>query len=497
MNTMKRTLTLFLIGVLIFCGAKTKAQSVPLTLERAIEIAHSRSPQVQMTQLNFMAQYWSYRSYKAQLLPSLNLRGNLANYNRSLTEVIDPDNGRKHYVAVNSMNNQLEVSIDQRIPFTGGTISLNTSLDRLDQFDYDSQIYSSNPLTLRYRQPLRAFNDLKWQKKTEPLRYETAKRVYLEAMEDITLRTSMQFFSVLSMQTLHQKNLDNLEDTRQMYEVAKKRSEIGTVTHTELLQLELALMNAELAASNSRTDLEIAQFDFKMFLGLSDETLFRFVAPTVTPEVVLNYDFVLSKALENSSQNMSLQLKELESQKSVAEAKALRGLQMELSANVGFSQSGENFKDAYRRLKDQEIVGISLSMPIYDWGMSKGKVRMAQAQARLTRTQNEQEVVKYQQDIRVKVMKFNQQGWQCEISKKALNVAQQRYEMTKARFQNGGITVTDLNTAQKELDDASNQYISNIGAFWNVYYELRKMTLYDFIAQKDICVEFDKIIDQE
>ena len=90
--------------------------------------------------------------------------------------------------------------------------------------------------------------------------------------------------------------------------------------------------------------------------------------------------------------------------------------------------------------------------------MSRGRVKMAEAEARLARTELEQEETKFLQDIRIKVMQFNNQARQCNISAKALQVAEERYDITKKRFQNGGITVTDLNTAQKELDSASEQY---------------------------------------
>jgi len=39
------------------------------------------------------------------------------------------------------------LSIDQNISLTGGKVPLNTSLDRLDQFNYGTQIYNSNPIT--------------------------------------------------------------------------------------------------------------------------------------------------------------------------------------------------------------------------------------------------------------------------------------------------------------------------------------------------------------
>ena len=83
-----------------------------------------------MVQLSFMSQYWSFRSYKAQLLPSLNLSGNLGNYNRSLVDVRDPETGRISYVANNTLSNDLSVYINQKIALTGGNVSLNTSLAR-------------------------------------------------------------------------------------------------------------------------------------------------------------------------------------------------------------------------------------------------------------------------------------------------------------------------------------------------------------------------------
>lgn len=173
---LKRLLLLFVGGVFsnVVIGQNLTAKK--MSLEQAIEIAHSRSPQVQMAQLNFMAQYWNFRSYKAQFLPSLNLHGNLGNYNRSLVDVRDPETGRITYVANNTLSNELSISIDQNIALTGGKVSLNTSLDRLDQFNYGTQIYNSNPLSIRYTQPLRSFNELKWKKKTEPLQYEKEKK---------------------------------------------------------------------------------------------------------------------------------------------------------------------------------------------------------------------------------------------------------------------------------------------------------------------------------
>lgn len=495
--TSKKVLCLFLgwfLGSGVVVGQRSNVGK--MTLEEAVKIAYTHSPQAQMIQLTFMSQYWSFRSYKAQLLPSLNLSGGLGNYNRSLVEVRDPETGRISYVANNTLNNSLSLRINQNIALTGGSVSLYTSLDRLDQFSYNMKTYNSTPVSISYIQPLRSFNALKWQKKTEPLRYEKAKKQYLESMENIVVQTTSLFFSVLSSQTSYKKSVENLEDTRNMYEIAKKRNALGTLNKSELLQLELALMNAELAVSNSKVNLEIALFNFKSYLGISEREVVELQPPQTVPDVTMEYDFVLDKALQNSSHLITLKLDKLTALQSVAQAKSERGIQVELNANLGLSQTGDALAGAYTNVKDREVVGLSVSMPIYDWGMSKGRVKMAEAEARRVQTEQEQEVVKFEQDIRIKVVQFNNQAVQCRISAKALAVAEMRYEVTKKRFQNGGISVTDLNTAQRELDDANNQYIAQLQTFWLAYFELRKLSLYDFISGKDIRVEFDKIVEK-
>lgn len=494
---MKKKFLLLIIGWLVWEAAVGQDPGIgKMTLEEAIQIAYTRSPQAQMVQLAFMSRYWSFRSYKAQLLPSLNLTGNLGSYNRSLVEVRDPETGRISYVANNTLNNTLSVRVNQNIALTGGSVSLYTSLDRLDQFTYNTKIYNSTPVSISYTQPLRSFNSLKWQKKTEPLQYEKAKKQYLESMENIVVQTSSYFFSVLSAQTSCRKSEENLEDTRNMYEIAQKRYDISTLNKSELLQLELALMNAELAVSNSKVHLEVALFNFKSYLGISERTFLELQSPMSVPEVSMKYDFVLDKALQNSSHLIALEFNKLTALKSVAQANAERGIQVELSANLGLSKTDDDLMKAYHQLKDREVIGLSVTMPIYDWGMSRGRVKMAEAEARLVQTEQEQEVIKFQQDIRIKVIQFNNQAMQCRISGKALAIAEQRYDITKKRFQNGGITVTDLNTAQKELDSASEQYINQLQTFWNAYFELRKLSLYDFISQKDISTEFDEIVEK-
>ena len=152
--------------------------SQQLTLDNAIEIAQENSLDAQSARFSFLAAYWTYRSFKAELLPAVNLSGGLMNYNRSLVETRNYEDGRLAYVSNNTLNNSLTLSIDQEIAATGGRVSLMSYLHRLDQFSYDERTYNSQPIRVSYTQPLRTYNTLKWKKKTAPVEYEIAQKEY-------------------------------------------------------------------------------------------------------------------------------------------------------------------------------------------------------------------------------------------------------------------------------------------------------------------------------
>ncbi len=495
---MKREILTLAIGLLSVVGATAQSSyRGRLSLEEAIAIAHQSSPSAQMAELSFMSQYWSFRSYKAELLPSINLNGEVGNYNRSIVDVRNSESGEINYVANNTLYNDLSLSIDQQIALTGGTLSLNTSLARLDQFDYGNQIYNSTPINISYTQPLRSFNSLKWQKQSAPLEYEQAKRNYLETIETITINTTNYFFAVLKAQTNLQNNIKNSDDTERMYQIAKRRFEIGTITKSELLQLELSLINSKISTSSSRIALDVATFNLKLYMGIGDSANIELVAPYSIPDITLDYHFVLDRALTNSSHEVEQQLDQINADKSVAQAKGNRGVQLEFNANLGLSQSAYDLSSVYRDPLDKEIVGLTLSVPIFDWGMSRGEIRMAEAERDVIATQIEQDRLQFNQDILIEVMEFNNQIEQCAASLKAMEIASERYTIMMERFENGGVTVTELNTAQDEMDSANTAYITQLQAYWSSYYNIQKMSLYDFIQKRDINAEFDNIIDNQ
>lgn len=471
----------------ITLAMNTHAQQV--TLKEAIKIAQENSLDAKLAHFSFLASYWTYRSFKAELLPSVNLSGGLMNYNRSLVEARNYDDGRLSYVSNNTLSNNLTLSVDQQIAATGGTISLMSYLHRLDQFTYNEKTFNTQPLRVSYSQPLRAFNSLKWQKKTAPLEYEIAQKRYSASMQDIAIRVTSLFFNVLSAQSNYQQSKATLADRETLYAMAQKRLELGTTTKSEVLQMELSVLNARVSEGSNRITLDDAKYNLFSYLRVTDYEQAELIPPYNVPDLVINMDEVLQKAITNSSHTREQRLEMLNAEKSLAQAKANKGIQLTLSGEVGFMQTANDFAGAYKNLRDNEVIGLTLRLPIFDWGVSKGRVHMAQAQLEVVRTQQEQTHQDYVQELRKKVMQFNAQPSQCRNALRAQEIAEERYNIMRRRYEEGTVSVTDLNTALQEMTSAKAQYIGQLNTFWSDYYSLQKSTLYDWNLNRDILFE--------
>ena len=472
--------------------ASTPCHSQQITLARAIQIAQENSLDAKSAQFSFLASYWTYRSFRAELLPSVNLDGGLMNYNRSLVEARNYDDGRISYVSNNTLNNSLTLSVNQKIAATGGTVSLMSYLHRLDQFTYKQKTFNTRPLRINYTQPIRAFNALKWRKKTAPLEYETAQKRFSTAMQDIAIRVTTLFFNVLSAQSAYQQSQSMLAERERLHAIAKKRLELGTTTKSEILQMELSVLNARVAEGNNRIILDDAMYNLFSYLRVTDYHDATLVPPYSVPDVVLNMDDVLQKAITNSPHALEQRLQMLGAEQSLAQARASRGVQVTLGGELGFMQTADAFSTAYQNLRDNEIVGLTLRLPIFDWGVSKGRVRMAQAQLEVVRTQQEKTHEDYIQELRKKVMQFNAQPALVAGALRAQEIAEERYDIMRRRYEAGTVSVTDLNTALQEMTTAKIQYISQLNTFWSDYYGLQKSTLYDWTAHRDIIYELEE-----
>lgn len=485
---MRRSLFCFFLLASFLTSVRLPAQHrLTLDLEEAIATAHDQSPAALLARHTFLTSYWEYRSYRADQLPALRLTGSVGQYNRSLVALQDAATGAFNYVGNNTLNNSLSLSLNQNITLTGGTVAVSTGLGRLDQFAPENrQTWNSNPVYVSVNQPISAYNSFRWEKKIEPRKYELAKRAYAEALEAVTVTVSSYFFDLLLAQRRLETARASRENTAQLYAIAQERFRLGSLSRDEVLQLELKLLGDDLSISDCAVQAQMAMMRLRNYLGYNETVELLLLAPEAEGTLMLSYDDVLGKVLSNSSTTLDYELRTLSADRAVAQAKAAAGLSANLSARFGLNQVGNDLPAAYRHPLDQEVVGLTLSMPILDWGKGRGRVKVAQSQAEVVEAQIEQAQALLRENVALKVMQFNRQGSQCEVSRKAEAVGRERFAAARERFLSGAISVTELNTAQSEMESAAIRYLQDLASWWQYYYDIRRMTLYDYMKKDQI-----------
>ena len=474
---------LFLIGPWL-----VGAQSQKIRLSEAIKTAQKRSPEYKRALNTYQSSYWRYRNYIADFLPQLSLSATLPEYSNSIRRLTN-DEGLDIFVKQNQSVIDAGLRIEQKVPFTGGALFINSQLERIDSYgDNETTNYSLVPFTINYFQNSLFYNEYKWDRKIEPLRYEESKRSIIERMEDISLTTCQLYFGLLKAQVnldIAKKNLSN-QDT--LLQITKGRFQIGKIAENELLQIELSHLTSQNNVTTNTILLKKTSQDLARFLELDTEEL-----ELEVPEKLEEFTVSVKKALEEAEANrksvIEFRRRRLEAEKALAEVKGNNRLQINVRANFGLNRRADDYDLLFQDYDRQQNVRVSLGIPIFDWGVSKSRRKMAEADLSLIENDIEQGQQAFEQEIYLHTLNWSSQRDFLATAEKAQEVALKRYDITKKRYIMGKITITDLNLAQQEKDKAIVAYLNSLEKFWVDYYTLRRLTLYDFLEDQKIKIE--------
>ncbi|HEY0744049.1 MAG TPA: TolC family protein [Chryseosolibacter sp.] len=486
----KLNLRYALILLIYLCTFSASAQQQSLTIEDVILRAKAQSPFSKQAETRKENRFWAYRSYKTNFNPQLVLVGMLPTYAKSVNAIPQPD-GTYKYIPVEQTFNNVRLGLVQPIFMTGATISANTSLNYFKDFRTAeaAEQWSGSVMNVELEQPLFAFNPLKWERKIQPLIYEESKREYVEQMEFISEQSALRFFNVLQEQIKLQIATFNLANNDTIYKIEQGRYNIGTTSQDKLLQVELQLLRSRQAVGQANLDLETARLELRTYLGLRDNDAFpELILPESIPMFDVSMEEAIDHAKKNRAQFISFERQRLQAERDLARARGNR-FQTSVSAAYGLNNNGVVLNDVYQDPLEQQQVSVTFSIPVLNWGRNKAMMKSAIANKKLTDYIIEQDEVTFEQDIMTLVRQFELLRMQIDITKKADEVAAQRYNVAQNRYLIGKIDITNLNIALEEKDNAKMSYIEALKSFWTSYYQLRRLTLYDFASKTLLYVE--------
>ncbi|MBF9254520.1 TolC family protein [Pontibacter sp. 172403-2] len=453
-----------------------------LRLQEIIALAQEQSAVAKQAQTTRETSYWQWRSFKSDYKPQLSLEGVLPDFSRSITPVTQPD-GTLEFRPVSINNAELGLTLSQAVGPTGGTIFVTSLMQRFDDFDRNQTRYNGNPAIIGLQQPLFAYNGLAWSKKIEPLKYEESQRKYLEERESIAVDATELYFDLLLAQVNQSIAAKNLANNDTLYQIAQEKYNLGRLSKNDLLQLRLAVLNADLALAQATLDEQTAGLALKTFTGLEDSAQLQLDVPEVIPATIVAAQLALEQARKNRKESINFRRRMLEAESLVAKAKGDNGLNASLYATFGLTNRGATWTDIYNQPDNQQGVRLGFSMPVLDWGRQRSIYKIAELNQQLVQYKLSQEEASFEQQVLTQVNRYNTLKARIQTTAETDEIAQQRYEIAKNTFVIGRISITDLNIALAEKDQARRAYIAALSEFWTAHFSLRQLTLYDFEKQ--------------
>ncbi len=467
-----------LVFLLFVCGYTSQAQN-RFTIEDVIERARAQSPASKRTETTKETRYWQYRTFRAGYNPQLAVSGNAPNFNQNFTQIIQPD-GTRLFQPVNQTNSFANLGLLQPLRWTGGTISANTNFNFFNDINRTVSSWNGNIFNIRLDQPVYAFNPFKWDRRTEPLRFEESKREFVEQLEFISQNAADLFFQVIRSQIDEQIATFNLANNDTIFKIEQGRYNIGTTSQDKLLQVELQLLKSKQDVAQARINIQNTSLSLRIYLGLKDDQDFDLLLPEKLPDFSVDLDQALTHARTNRAAYVAFERRRIEAERDVARARGSRLNNATLSASYGLNNVGLVVNDLYVNPQQQQQFNLGFNIPVFNWGRNKATMNTAFANKKLNDYIIAQDEVNADQEIITQVRQFDLLRLQIEITKKSDEVARERYNVAQNRYLIGKIDITNLNIALTEKDNAKRSYVEALRSFWTSYFNLRRLTLFDF-----------------
>ncbi len=474
-----------LAALLFILNALTAFTQNGLTLEQSLKVAEENSPSMKRTRLNLIRSQENLNAQNAALKSNFSLSVNPLEFrqDRAFNDLIAEWNTTK------TTESYGVFTVSQPILLTDARISLLNKfgyVDSYSEYSNNTKTGFSNSLSLNLSQPLFTYNRTKLTLKELQLAYENAQLNYAIQLLSLERLVTTSFYNVYQKQQSLEIERQAYENMQKSYEIIKNKVDAGLSAREEIFQAELNLASSRSGFENSQVSFENAKDEFKILIGINlyDDIL---VLPNIEVDTVsINTAFAIDQGLENRMEIRQSQINLETSQFDLITTKALNEFKGQLDLSVGLFGDNENLGNIYDNPTDNESVSLSLTIPLWDWGERKSRIKASEASIESSRISLEEEQNDIILNIRQTCRSLINLKNQIEIARQNVNNAQLTYDLNLEKYRNGDLTGMDLNIYQNQLSEQQMSYTNSLISYKLELLNLKIQTLYDF--EKNVSV---------
>lgn len=453
---------------LIFMGPVTMSQKT-ISLEEAMKIALENSPDIMQSRLNMEQNREYLNAQLAQLKSHFSFTVTPVEY--SVSDSYEEYYSRWYKSKRLTSNGALVIT--QPIKLTDGTLTLRNNFEYKNTTSEGNNLPGTAPATYRgynnnlflsYNQPLFTYNRTKMNLTRNQLNLENATLAYSIQMLSMERNVTQAFFAIYQKMMSVQIAQEEFENQTIGLEIIRSKVEGGLSAREELLQGELNYATSKSNLDYAMVDLDNSMDQFKQLIGMPlDETIQISTDIQYIPVLV-----DLDRAIQNGiSQRLELSQRRIDlnnAEFDLIETSATNKFKGEANLSFGFMGNDEVFGRIYDKPTRSPQVGVTFSIPIFDWGERKARMKAAQLKVESRKI----DLVELEKDIVINIRKTyrNLQNLTTQIAIAEQNEknAQLTYEINLERYRNGDLTSIDLERYQNQLSqkkmDLSNALIN-------------------------------------
>lgn len=428
------------------CLPATAQSPAPLSLEECISIALDSNPTVKIADMEISKADYSKKETLGQLLPSISFDGS---YNRTLQKQVA-------YMDLDAFGDMPGAY--------GSDVPGADSSDSKKDSDAGFKMGLDNMYSLGFQASVPLIAPQLWASlKLSDVQIAQAAEQARASRLDLVNQVKNAYFALLLAHDSQRVVKESYDMAAFTHEAYVKRREVGDASEYEVLRTSVAMKNIEPEMIQAEIAIRRAHLQLAILMGLDvdvpftvDGTLSDYENDKFSQVMNLQADLTNNTSLAQNA----LQTQALRRTLSVQKASWWPTLALAGNYNWNSSSNGSPFKNF--RWTSYSMVGLSLSVPLFQGGQRWNRIKQAQIQLdEMTYTrENLIRNLNSQATIAIDNIKLNVK--QIASSQSSVEEAEKAHDIQQKSFEIGATTYLDLRDSELSLTKARLAYFQAI-----------------------------------
>lgn len=448
MSKLKCSHVLFAALLFSFQATEVKAQTGPLNIKQAIDIALAGNRSLRSDSLNIAVAGSKHKETAGFYLPQVNYN-NVAEYNPSIASQLLPGSvmgqPEKDYVPV--------------------------------KFGTRYNMRATMEVTQVINRP-----ELKLQLKEAGMQTGIARTKYTLSKEELVYQVAAGFYSLQTNAEMIRTTRFDYINMKEVLDIAKAQYENGVLKKIdyESLQINVANMLSQLNQLQTQYKAQLAYFNYLLGIPAANETA---ISDNITEDLhAIGSTYDLAQRTDILLLNQQIMVKENELKRIQAEKKPSVNSYFRFNMQSQFNSAGDAFDKDYSF--NSSVVGITVSIPIFDGYRRKNRSQSVITEMERLKLNNRQKRDQAEMEFVSASSTFNNSREEYSITKNNLVLASNLFTSRKALYTEGVSTLMELLDAERELSKARNNHIQaliNVQTGWIDLHKAKGTLLTEFI----------------